>query len=87
MARGLSRKVAVIGLTFASLLLCTPLMATADPQPSLQQLAKQAERLHTEIETLSEQYNGERVKLKQAQRAAESAKKTLSTSQSELTSR
>ncbi|MEV8636121.1 NlpC/P60 family protein [Streptosporangium sp. NPDC051023] len=85
--RGLSRKAAVIGLAFASLVLGTPLVATADPQPSLQQLAKQAEKLHTEIETLSEQYNGEQVKLKQAQRAAESAKKTLSVSQSELAAR
>ncbi|WP_271216325.1 C40 family peptidase [Streptosporangium carneum] len=86
-ARGLSRKMAVIGLAFASLTLGTPLVATADPRPSLQQLAKQAEKLHTEIETLSEQYNGERVKLKQAQRAAESAKKTLSVSQSDLATR
>ncbi len=76
----------VIGLVFAALTLCTPLTATADPKPNLQQLAKQAENLHTEIETLSEQYNGERVKLKQAQRAAESAKKTLAVSESELAS-
>ncbi|WP_433247431.1 NlpC/P60 family protein [Streptosporangium sp. CA-135522] len=79
---------AVIGLAFASLTLGTPLVAaTADPQPNLKELAKQVEKLHTEIETLTEQYNGERVKLKQAQRAAESAKKTLAVSESELASR
>lgn len=87
-ARGLSFRFAVIGTAFASLTLGTPLVAaTADPQPSLRQLAKQAEKLHTEIETLTEQYNGERVKLKQAQRAAESAEKTLAVSESELESR
>ncbi|MDP9864400.1 MULTISPECIES: C40 family peptidase [Streptosporangium] len=78
----------VIGLAFASLTLGTPLVsATADPQPGLQELAKQVEKLHTEIETLTEQYNGGRVKLKQAQRAAASAKKTLAVSESELAAR
>jgi cell wall-associated NlpC family hydrolase len=79
---------AVVGLAFATLTLGTPLVsATADPEPSLQQLAKQAEKLHQEIGTLAERYNGERVKLRQAQRAAESAKKTLASSESELASR
>ncbi|MFI6456901.1 NlpC/P60 family protein [Streptosporangium amethystogenes] len=79
---------AVIGLAFAIMTLGTPLVsATADPEPSLQQLAKQVEKMHEEIGTLAEQYNGERVRLKQAQRAAESAKKTLATSESELATR
>ncbi|MFF5208421.1 NlpC/P60 family protein [Streptosporangium sp. NPDC000396] len=87
-ARGLSGRIALIGLAFTSLAMGTPLVAaTADPKPNLQQLAKQAEKLHTEIETLTEQYNGERVKLKQAQRTAETAKKTLAVSESELASR
>lgn len=87
-ARGVSRRMAVAGLALASLTFGTPLMtATAEPKPSLQQLAKQAEKLHTEIETLTEQYNGERVKLKQAQRAAASAQKTLAVSESELQER
>lgn len=81
-------RVAVVGLAFAVLTLGTPLVAaTADPEPSLQQLAKQAEKLHEEVGTLAEQYNGERVKLRQAQRAAASAQKTLSTSESELATR
>ncbi|MEV7008337.1 NlpC/P60 family protein [Streptosporangium sp. NPDC051022] len=87
MTRGLSRRMTVVGLVFASLVLGTPLMATAEPKPSLQQLAKQAEKLHTEIETLSEQYNGGRIKLKEAQRAAASAKKTLAVSEAELETR
>ncbi|MEU1735267.1 NlpC/P60 family protein [Streptosporangium sp. NPDC020145] len=80
-------KVVIAGLAFASLLLGAPFAATAEPKPSLQELAKQAEKLHTEIETLTEQYNGGRVKLKQAQRAAESAKKTLAASESQLAER
>ncbi|WP_344966696.1 C40 family peptidase [Streptosporangium fragile] len=87
-SRGLRRRIAVIGLAFAALTFGTPLVAaTADPQPSLQELADQAEKLHNEIGMLTEQYNGERVKLKQAQRAAESAKKTLAVSESELEAR
>ncbi|MFD8533114.1 NlpC/P60 family protein [Streptosporangium canum] len=86
--RGLARRMAFIGLAFATLTLGTPLVAaTADPEPSLPELAKQVEKLHTDIETLTEQYNGGRVKLKQAQRAAASAKKTLAVSESELAAR
>lgn len=86
--RGLRRRMAVIGLVFATLTLGTPIVAaTADPEPSLQQLAKEAEKLHEEIGVLAERYNGERVKLRQAQRAAESAKKILASSESELESR
>ncbi|MBB2912547.1 cell wall-associated NlpC family hydrolase [Streptosporangium becharense] len=84
-SRRLRRRIAIIGTAFALLTLGTPFIAaTADPRPSLQELADQAEKLHDEIGTLTEQYNGGRVKLKQAQRAAESAKKTLATSESEL---
>ncbi|MFJ2032872.1 NlpC/P60 family protein [Streptosporangium sp. NPDC087985] len=87
-SRGRTCRMAVIGLAFASLTLGTPLVtATADPQPSLQERAKEVEKLHVEIETLTEQYNGGRVKLKQAQRAAEVAKKILSVRESELASR
>ena len=39
--RGLRRRMAVVGLAFAALTLGTPLVsATADPEPSLRQLAK-----------------------------------------------
>lgn len=87
-SRGLTHRMVVIGLAFASLTLGTPLVAaTADPKPDLGELSKQVEKLHTEIETLSEQYNGGRVKLKQAQRASEAAKKTLAGSESELAAR
>ncbi|WP_344856699.1 C40 family peptidase [Planomonospora alba] len=82
--RRLSLRVAVVLTAFASLFLGTPLVATADPQPSLKELAEEAERLHTEIEQLAEQYNGERVKLKQAERAAAAAKKTLAGSEARL---
>ncbi|MBB5963699.1 NlpC/P60 family protein [Planomonospora venezuelensis] len=86
--RGLSRRIAVIAAAFTALTLGTPLVAaTADPQPGLQELAKQAEKLHNEIARLTEQFNGERVKLKQAERAAAAAKKTLSGSEAELEAR
>ncbi|WP_229803257.1 C40 family peptidase [Planobispora rosea] len=87
-SRRFSGKIAIIGIAFASLTLGTPLStAVADPQPSIRELAKQADKLHTEIARLTEQYNGERVKLKQAERVAEAAKKTLSISEAELEER
>jgi cell wall-associated NlpC family hydrolase len=58
--------------------------ATADPKPTLKELTAQVEHLHTEIETLTEQYNGERVRLKEAERSAELAKRTLARNESEL---
>jgi cell wall-associated NlpC family hydrolase len=58
--------------------------AAADPKPSLESLSKQVEHMHTEIETLSEQYNGQREKLKSAQKTAQDAKRTLSTSEADL---
>ncbi|MEV0974723.1 C40 family peptidase [Microtetraspora glauca] len=65
-----------------------PVMAaTAEPQPSLKELTAEVERLYTEIETLTEDYNGARVRLKEAQRSADLAKKTLATSETELETR
>ncbi|MBO3751867.1 C40 family peptidase [Streptosporangiaceae bacterium NEAU-GS5] len=58
--------------------------ATADPKPSNKELAAQVEDLYNEIETLTEQYNGEQVKLKEATRSADLAKKTLTRSEGEL---
>ncbi|MEV0386392.1 NlpC/P60 family protein [Nonomuraea sp. NPDC050643] len=58
--------------------------ASADPKPSLQDMAKQVEKLHVDIETLAEQYNDQREKLKTAKKAAEAAEKTLSTSEADL---
>ena len=61
--------------------------ATAEPKPTTKQLAAEVEKLYSDIETLSEQYNGERVRLTAAQRSAEVAKKTLAKSESELAER
>ncbi|WP_199536622.1 C40 family peptidase [Spongiactinospora gelatinilytica] len=81
---GLAR-LAVVTAAFLALSIGTPLMAaTADPKPSLKELSAQVEKLHEEIGTLTERYNGERVKLAQAKRAADLAKKTLATSESDL---
>ncbi|WP_235558389.1 NlpC/P60 family protein [Sphaerimonospora mesophila] len=61
--------------------------ATAEPKPDLKKLAAEVERLHEEIESLAEQYNGERVRLKAAQRSAAIAKKNLAKSEAELADR
>ncbi|MBW8484986.1 C40 family peptidase [Actinomadura sp. PM05-2] len=47
--------------------------AHADPSPSTQQLTDQAHKLADQLEQLTEQYNGLKVKLQQSQRAAEVA--------------
>ncbi|MEV0167450.1 C40 family peptidase [Nonomuraea fuscirosea] len=75
----------VVSVTIAAFLIAIPVgSASADPKPSLKELAKRVEKMHTEIETLSEQYNGQREKLKTAKKAAEAAKKTLATSEADL---
>ena len=58
--------------------------ATADPKPGNKELAAQVEGLYNQIEQLTEQYNGEQVRLKEATRAADLAKKTLTRSEGEL---
>jgi cell wall-associated NlpC family hydrolase len=84
----LHRKMAVIGVALAALTFGAPLgSAAADPEPSLDELSARVEKLHEEIGTLTEQYNGERVRLKQAQRAADLAKKTLAKSEAQLEER
>ena len=78
-------RLGVIAATVATLLFAIPVgSAVADPKPSLKALSKQAEELHTEIETLSEQYNGQREKLKTAKKSVDAAQKTLATSESDL---
>ncbi|MFI7453740.1 NlpC/P60 family protein [Nonomuraea sp. NPDC049714] len=78
----------VVGVTVAALLMAGPPgSAAADPKPSLKQLSKQVEEMHVEIETLTENYNGQRVKLKAAQKSAQSAKRTLAVSEAELTAK
>lgn len=86
--RGAPRRIAFVGVALISLTVGTPaLSATADPEPSLNQLKKQVESLYNEIETLSEEYNGQRVRLDQAKRSAKIAKKTLAKSQADLRDR
>ncbi|WP_327088816.1 C40 family peptidase [Nonomuraea sp. NBC_01738] len=83
--RGSRLRFAAVAATVAALTLVIPVgSAAADPKPSLKQLSEQVEKLHTDIETLSEQYNGSREKLKAAQKAVDAAKKTLATSESDL---
>ncbi|PZG15537.1 hydrolase [Nonomuraea aridisoli] len=80
-----SRLLGVVSLTVAATLLAVPVgSAAADPKPSLQDLADQVEKMHTEIETLAEQYNGQREKLKTARKAADAAQKTLADSEADL---
>ncbi|MFE3452708.1 NlpC/P60 family protein [Nonomuraea sp. NPDC059194] len=76
---------AIVGAAMAVLALTTPLgTATADPKPTLKELAEQVEKLHNDIETLTEQYNGQREKLKGVKKSAEKAKKILATSEADL---
>ena len=53
--------------------LLAPAPAWAEPEPSRKELTAQQKRLADDAEKLSEQYNGLRERLKQAQRAAEVA--------------
>ncbi|MGW0802205.1 NlpC/P60 family protein [Nonomuraea sp. NPDC002799] len=74
-----------MSITIATLLFAIPFApASADPKPSLKDLANQVEKMHTEIETLSEQYNGQREKLKTAKKSSEAAQKTLTASEADL---
>ena len=83
-ARGVLR-FGIAGVTAAALLMAGPLgSASADPEPSLKELSKQVEEMHVEIETLTENYNGQREKLKAAQKSVQSAKRTLAASESVL---
>ncbi|MGI5267873.1 NlpC/P60 family protein [Nonomuraea sp. CA-218870] len=75
----------VAAAVLAALMLAVPAgPATADPKPSLKELSEQVEKMHLEIETLTEQYNGQREKLKTARKAVENAEKRLATSEAEL---
>ncbi|WP_277750789.1 C40 family peptidase [Nonomuraea polychroma] len=74
-----------MSLTVAALLFAIPAgSASADPEPSLKELSDQVEKLHVEIETLTEQYNGQREKYKIAKKAADAAQKTLADSEAGL---
>src|SRR5690606_18456217 len=58
-----------------------------DPRPSLKEPSEQVEEMHLEIETLTEQYNGQREKLKAAKKAVANAKKRLATPEADLTAK
>lgn len=84
----LARRLAVVGTTLTALVLALPLTsAAADPKPSLKQLSAQVQAMHTQIETLTEQFNGQRERLKTAKKSVEIAKKTLADSEAQLESK
>ncbi|WP_328808582.1 C40 family peptidase [Nonomuraea montanisoli] len=86
--QALLRRFAVLSAAVVALSFVIPAgAATAEPKPSLEELSKRVEAMHTEIETLSEQYNGQREKLKNARKSAEQAKKVLATSEADLDSK
>ncbi|WP_101790686.1 C40 family peptidase [Nonomuraea indica] len=80
------RRLALLGtaLVAATALFAGATPAAADPEPSLNSLAKQVEQMHVDIEKLAEQYNAQREKLKSAKKTAEAARKTLAASEADL---
>ncbi|GGM72936.1 hypothetical protein GCM10010106_19170 [Thermopolyspora flexuosa] len=74
----------LVGVLVAALTLGTTASASADPEPSLNRLTKQLESLYEEIEKLTEQYNGERERLKKAKRTADEAQRVLRENEDEL---
>ncbi|WP_248959750.1 C40 family peptidase [Sphaerisporangium perillae] len=81
----LPRRIALVTATLTAMTFGSPLMAaTAEPKPTLNELKTQVEHLYNQIESLTEQYNGQKERLKQAQRSADLAKKTLVKSQVDL---
>ncbi|MGW4643214.1 NlpC/P60 family protein [Sphaerisporangium sp. NPDC004334] len=81
----LPRRIALVTAALMAVTFGSPLVsATAEPKPSLNDLKNQVEHLYNQIESLTEQYNGQKERLKQAQRSAELAKKTLSKSEADL---
>ena len=70
------KRTAVVGLLLAGGLAGPAPVAKAAPSPGMDALRQQADRLNTQLEQLTEQYNGLKVRLTQAQRAAAIAKET-----------
>lgn len=82
------RRLLILTMALATMTVGTPLgSAAADPQPSLKELTDRVEKLHEQIGTLAEQYNAERIRLEQAKRAAELARKNLAARSAELEAR
>lgn len=69
----------VLAASLAMAFLVLPVTASqADPEPGTDELKDKAERLHNKVEVLAERYNGLRVQLKDANKAAKQAKKNAS---------
>jgi cell wall-associated NlpC family hydrolase len=71
-----TRNTVITGVLLAAGLALPPRVADAKPAPGIDALRQQADRLNTQLEQLTEQYDGLRVRLQQAQRAATIAKAT-----------
>ena len=70
-------KTVITGILLAAGLSALPAKhAGAKPAPGIDTLRQQADQLNTQLEQLTEQYDGLRVRLQQSQRAAEIAKAT-----------
>jgi cell wall-associated NlpC family hydrolase len=71
-----TRNTVITGVLLAAGLVLPPQAAGAKPTPGIDVLRQQADQLNTQLEQLTEQYDGLRVRLEQAQRAATIAKAT-----------
>ncbi|TNY35304.1 C40 family peptidase [Thermomonospora catenispora] len=85
-SRGRWRSAALAGLTGAVLAVTAlaPAPAHADPEPSTKELTDQAFKLADRLEQLTERYNGLRVQLSQARRAAQVAAANAERQEKEL---
>ncbi|WP_329238896.1 NlpC/P60 family protein [Actinoallomurus sp. NBC_01490] len=71
-----SRNTVVAGILLTGGLILPSPSAEAKPAPRIDALRQQADQLNTQLEQLTEQYDGLRVRLRQAQRASTIAKAT-----------
>ncbi|GAA4494697.1 C40 family peptidase [Actinoallomurus oryzae] len=71
-----SRNTVVAGILLTGGLILPSPAAEAKPAPRIDALRQQADQLNTQLEQLTEQYDGLRVRLRQAQRASTIAKAT-----------
>src|SRR4051794_35501235 len=69
--KGTTRRTAVVTFALVMAGLTPPALAdTARPGPGMDVLRQRADQLNNQLEQLTEQYNGLKVRLEQAQRAA-----------------
>jgi peptidoglycan DL-endopeptidase CwlO len=71
-----TRKTVITGVLLAAGLAVPVRAAGAKPAPGMEALRRQADQLNTQLEQLTEQYDGLRVRLRQAQQASKIAKAT-----------